>query len=64
MAEQLYFRHTKTGKRYKIVSLDPETKTIVLQGDSATFADQYDKDRFKAMGYRLEREEITDDAEQ
>ena len=63
MAETLYFKHTKTGKRFRIVSLDQRTGKIVLEGENSRFVDQYDKERFKAMGYKLERE-ITEDGEQ
>lgn len=63
MADTLYFEHTKTGKRFRIVSLDQRTGKIVLEGENSRFVDQYDKDRFKAMGYRLVRES-TEDAEQ
>lgn len=62
MAETLYFRHLKTGKRYRIISLDPATRKIVLEGEMATFTETYDRERFKQMGYQLEKE-ITEDAE-
>lgn len=53
----LYFRNQHTGKRYRIISLDKENGTIILRGEHAEFTEKYDKARFKAMGYVLERDE-------
>lgn len=52
----LYFRNEKTGKRYKVVRMDKDAGTIVLRGEHAEFTEQYDKDRFKKLGYVLEKE--------
>jgi hypothetical protein len=65
MAEVFYFENTKTGKRYKIVSLDKETNKVRLRGEHAEFEETFDKARFKAMGYQLIRvqEGDSEDAE-
>lgn len=56
----LYFRHTKTNKRYRIVRLDKEKNQVVLQGELAEFTQPYDKDELQRLGYVLEREEGPD----
>lgn len=53
---KLYFRNAKTGKRYQVVQIDKVKNTITLKGEMATFTEPYDKDRFKRMGYVLEKE--------
>lgn len=57
---KLYFRNLKTGKRYQVVNIDKVKNTITLKGEMAAFTEPYDKDRFKRMGYVLEKE--TEDA--
>lgn len=52
----LYFRNEKTGKRYKVVSMDKAAGTITLRGDHAEFVEKYDKEKFKKLGYILEKE--------
>ena len=54
----LYFRHTTTNRRYKIVRLDKETKRLVLQGDTSEFDVAYDKEAIASWGYVLEKEEV------
>lgn len=54
---ELYFRNTNTNKRYKIVRLDKTSGKIVLRGEHAQFVEKYDKERFKRMGYVLEKEQ-------
>lgn len=51
----VFFKNTKTGKRYKVVGLDPEKGEITLQGEYATFTEKYDKAVFKRMGYVVEQ---------
>lgn len=53
---KLYFRNVKTGKRYGVVRIDKERNLITLKGEMAEFTEAYDKDRFKRMGYVLEKE--------
>jgi hypothetical protein len=52
----LYFKNLKTGKRYQILSLDNEKQMVTLKGETATFVEPYDRERFKSMGYVLEKE--------
>ena len=52
----LYFKHTKTGKRFKILRHEKESNEVVLQGSYAEFKVKFDKDWLKEMGYTLERE--------
>lgn len=53
MTEVLYFQSQKTGKKYKIISLDTEKGIIRLEGPSRQFNETYSKEHFKTMGYKL-----------
>jgi hypothetical protein len=53
---KVYFRNTRTGKRFEVVRIDKAAGQIVLKGEYAEFTEPYDKARFKEMGYELERE--------
>ena len=63
MAE-LYFRNTRTNRKYKVVRVDKEKGEITLKGEYAEFTEPYDKERFKALGYVLEKveQQETEDA--
>lgn len=56
---KLYFRNEKTGKRYLIVKMDKAKGEVVLRGEYSEFTEKYDKDRFKKLGYVLEK--VADD---
>lgn len=58
---KLYFRNEHTGKRYRVVKLDKASGSITLRGDHAEFTEKYDKEKFKSMGYVLEKEADEDD---
>jgi hypothetical protein len=51
-----FLKHTATGTRYEILSLDKAAGLIRLKGQYATFDEPYDPARFKALGYVLEKE--------
>jgi len=53
MAETLYFEHTKTKKRFKIVEWDEDTGRVKIKGPTSTFTEVFNKDLFKKMGYTL-----------
>lgn len=61
-----FFVNQRTGKKYEIVSFDQEAGTVTLKGEMAVFTEDFDKAKFKAMGYTLERikSEEPEDAEQ
>lgn len=63
MAE-LYFRNTRTNRKYKVVRVNKEKGEITLKGEYSEFVEPYDKERFKALGYVLEKveEQETEDA--
>jgi len=63
MAE-LYFKNTKTGRRYKVIRIDKEKGEITLKGEYSEFTEPYDRDRFKRLGYVLEKVDVeeTEDA--
>lgn len=54
---KVYFRHTKTNRRYEVVRLDSKHNKIILKGEHASFEQPYDKDEFKRLGYVLERDD-------
>lgn len=61
---KVYFKNKATGVAYQVVKIDPpETKDrkIVLQGEHGQFVEPFTPDRFKKMGYALER--VADDAD-
>lgn len=58
---KMYFRNVRTQTRYEVISLDRETGVIRLRGAYSIFKEHYTKERFKAMGYVLEKGD--DDAE-
>lgn len=53
---KLYFRNEKTGRRYEVLALDKDKGEITLKGEYTEFVEPYDKDRFKRLGYTLEKE--------
>lgn len=54
---KLYFKNEQTGKRYELVEMDKENGKVTLRGETATFTEEYDKDRFKRLGYKLEKDD-------
>lgn len=52
---KLYFRNMKTGKKYEVINIDKTKGEITLKGEFAQFVEQYDKERFKHLGYVLEK---------
>lgn len=61
---ELYFRNTKTERRYKVIRIDKEKGEITLKGEYSEFTEPYDKERFQRLGYVLEKveSEETEDA--
>lgn len=60
----LYFRNDYTQARYRVLRKFTDAdgiQKVELQGETATFVEPYDKERFKKMGYTLEMEETDDD---
>lgn len=53
----LYFRHTKTNRRFKLIRHNKETNELTLKGSYAEFKVKFDKDWLKEMGYTIERED-------
>jgi len=46
----------ETGKKYEVVKFDKAEGTITLKGERSTFTEPFDKEKFKAMGYRPVKE--------
>ena len=51
----IYFRHTRTGKRFQVLKMDKEAGEVTLKGEISEFTEKYDKDKFVSMGYVLEK---------
>lgn len=54
---KIYFRNTKTDKRYEVIKIDKTKGEITLKGEFAQFVEQYDKERFAHLGYVLEKDD-------
>jgi hypothetical protein len=54
---KLYLKNAKTGKKYEIVGVDRAKNLVTLRGTHAEFTETFDKDRFKRLGYTLEKEQ-------
>jgi hypothetical protein len=55
MTTKVYFRNTKTGRRFEVVGVSPDKTEITLKGEYGKFTEPYDKERFKKIGYVLEK---------
>lgn len=63
MAIAAFFKHERTGKRFKILRVFEKDgkKYVVLKGRQFDWEELYDKDLFLKRGYKLVQEE--DEAE-
>lgn len=61
----LYFVNKAAGKRYKVLAIDRSHNPpiLTLQGQYAKFHEQFDKERFKSLGYDLVAEDEPDPKE-
>lgn len=59
----IYFVHSKTGSRFKIVGRDATAGTITLEGEYGQFTEKYDKELFARNGYVLEKVEVGQEGE-
>ena len=59
----LYFKHSITGTRFKIVGRDAAAGTITLEGEYGQFTEKYDKELFARNGYVLEKVEVGQESE-
>jgi hypothetical protein len=61
MAQKFYYIHKETNRKFEIIDVDPEAGTITLKGDLSVFTEVWDKERFKALGYKRHVEEVDDE---
>ena len=54
MPKALYFRNTKTNRKFRVVALDKTKNEITMKGEHAEFTQPYDKEQFRRLGYVLE----------
>lgn len=48
-----YFVNEKTGREFQVLDFDTATKKIKLKGDLGEFTEEYNKARWKELGYTL-----------
>jgi len=51
--QRIFFENSKTARRFEVISFDKENGTVTLQGSHGLIQEDYDKDKFKALGYKL-----------
>lgn len=54
---KLFFKNTKTGKRYEVIKLDKKSGKVILKGELAQFDLDFDPDLFEKLGYELVEEQ-------
>ena len=47
----IHLRCTRTGRLYRVVSVDEVAKTVTLKGLNGAFKEKWDPKAFKQMGY-------------
>jgi len=63
--QRIFFENSKTARRFEVISFDKENGTVTLQGSHGLIQEDYDKDKFKALGYKLVKvEDETADPEE
>lgn len=55
---KVYFENVHTGERFEVLKLDAAAGKITLKGKYSPngFVEDYDKEKFKKLGYKLVRE--------
>ena len=52
MSDQIvHLVSTRTGRAYRVVAVDPETKIVTLKGKIGTLQEKWDPPRLKELGY-------------
>lgn len=49
----IFLVHEETKREFRVIKFDKEAKTVTLQGEHASFVEQFDKDQFKRLGYDI-----------
>ena len=65
MPTELVFVNKTTGREYRVISLtrqDDGTQSVVLKGPTSQWTEPYDAEKFRKLGYRLEKREVVDEA--
>lgn len=61
MANKAFYVNETTGKKFEVIGRDKEAGTITLKGEYGEFTEQFDKEKFLAMGYTRVIEEVPDE---
>jgi hypothetical protein len=58
---KVFFVNEKTNKEYEVIWLNKETGQIRLKGPTREFTDDYSKERFEGLGYKLVKREVEEE---
>lgn len=64
MAIVQYLVNAETKKRFRVVSFNKTDGTVTLKGDAEPFIEKFNKEQFKAWGYKLENVDEGDEPEE
>lgn len=53
---KLFLRHKTTGRKFEVLAVDREARTIRLKGELAEIEETYDPAYLKKLGYTMEKE--------
>ena len=62
MTEKLYFENVETHTRFELVEINEDQTEVKLRSEYGEFYEEYSKERFKQLGYKLVRVQEGDDA--
>lgn len=62
MTTKVFFVNEQTNKKYLVTRIDQEKGEIWLKGQHKEFKEDYSKERFTRLGYKLVREEVDEQA--
>ena len=60
MTKKYFLVNEHSGREFEIIDIDTETNIITLKGETSTFKETWDKERFKQMGYKRVSREVED----
>ena len=62
MALKAFFENIETGAQFEVLSMNTDG-TVTMKAEYGQFTEPYNKEHFKALGYRLVRKEVADEPE-
>jgi len=64
MAISVFFVNQETKKEFQVLAWNKETGVMKLKGQHSTFYEEYSKERFERLGYKLVRREVPEPAKE